>query len=159
MMTWHVVHAQLPPHACSSGMPRFLATSRNDSGLPWCEYGSWPCSNSTVCDSPSMMKVTLGILGLHVCYVPARQSRVNRPVHHHLGEVLRRIVERVRLLLDDFAIGSVEDALHIGERRLDPLALAGRQLRPRDVGELGCAQCLLGRLNHGFRFVARFDQK
>ena len=36
MMRWHVVQAQLPPQACSSGIPRFIATSRNDSGSPWC---------------------------------------------------------------------------------------------------------------------------
>ena len=40
MITWQVVQAQLPPQACSSGTPKCLATSRNDSGLPWCEYGS-----------------------------------------------------------------------------------------------------------------------
>jgi hypothetical protein len=31
-------------------------------GLPWCEYGSLPCSNSTTVGSPSMMKVTLAYL-------------------------------------------------------------------------------------------------
>src|SRR6185295_11656610 len=61
MMTWQVVHAQLPPQACSRPRSKCLDTSRNDSGFPWCEYGSLPCSNSTVFVSPSMMNVTLGI--------------------------------------------------------------------------------------------------
>src|SRR5437016_951596 len=102
MMTWQVVHAQLPPHACSRPIPKFFATSRNDSGLPWWVYGSLPCSNSTVCGSPSMMKVTLGIS--HLVHIPAGQSRLYRSIHHHLGEVARPIVERVGRLLDGFAI-------------------------------------------------------
>ena len=60
-MRWHVVQAQLPPQACSSGTPEFIARSRNDSGRPWCWYSSLPCSNSTVVFTPSLMKVTLGI--------------------------------------------------------------------------------------------------
>src|SRR6478736_7116636 len=87
MMTWQVVQAQLPPQACSSGTCRFLATSRNDSGLPWCEYGSWPCSNSTTVGSPSMMKVTLGI---DVLDVLSGERLVDGVVHDELGEVLCR---------------------------------------------------------------------
>src|SRR5262245_41516463 len=104
MMTWQVVQAQLPPPACSTGTRRFLATSRNDSGLPWCEYGSLPVSNSTTVGSPSMMKVTVGI-GLHAVDVPARERGAHRAVHHHLGQVLRRVIERLRPLLNRFAIG------------------------------------------------------
>src|SRR5262249_25752731 len=100
MMTWHVVHAQLPPQACSSGTCRFFATSRNDSGLPWCEYGSFPVSHSTTVGSPSMIKVTLGIS----IYVLSRQGRLHRSIHHHLGEMLRRVVQRLRPLLNRLAV-------------------------------------------------------
>src|SRR5712664_1259794 len=108
MITWQVVHAQLPPQACSSGTWRFLATSRNDSGLPWCEYGSWPISNSTVVGSPSMMKVTLGIriarlkpsrystgFALHFVDVLAGQRCVDRAVHHDFGQMLCHVVQRM----------------------------------------------------------------
>src|ERR1700681_1732652 len=101
MMTWHVVPALLPPQACSSATSKFLATSRNDSGLPWCVYGSWPVSNSTVVDSPSMMNVPFGICpgagAKTVCVrtcgpasylsdVLAQQRRVDGAVHHDLGQ-------------------------------------------------------------------------
>src|SRR5436190_6966303 len=116
MITWHVVHAQLPPQACSSGTCRFFATSRNDSGLPWCEYGSFPCSNSTTVGSPSMMKVTLGIDVVHVL---ARERRLHRAIHHHLGEVVRGIVQGVRPLLDRLAVVGVQHHLQAGDNRLD----------------------------------------
>src|SRR4029077_8939075 len=114
MITWQVVHAHLPPHACSSGTPRFFATSRNDSGLPWCEYGSFPLSNSTVVGSPSMIKVTFGIFRsakasrsstvLQVIDVFSGQRRLDRAIHHHFGEMLRRIVERFGPLLNRVAV-------------------------------------------------------
>src|SRR5688572_403934 len=100
MITWQVVHAPLPPHACSRGMSKFFATSRNDSGLPWFEYGSLPASNSTVCASPSMMNVTLGIF---VDVLPG-ERRLDGAIHHDLGQMSRRIVERVRLRLNDLTI-------------------------------------------------------
>src|SRR5438093_7024858 len=96
MITWHVVHAQLPPHACSSGTPRFFATSRNDSGLPWFEYGRLPLSNSTVVGSPSMMNVTLGIspsgFGIRDSgFAPNRNSTANHksqiPNHTQTSEM------------------------------------------------------------------------
>src|SRR5262245_13701063 len=137
MITWQVVQAQLPPQACSSGTWRFLATSRNDSGLPWCEYGSLPCSNSTTVGSPSMMKVTLGIYDARLkpsCDVLQRvdvlagQRRLDRAVHHHLGEVPGRVVQRVRPLLDRLAVLRVEHHPQPGHHRLDLLPLAGGEL-------------------------------
>src|ERR1700736_4779545 len=124
IITWQVVHAQLPPQACSSGTWRFFATSRNDSGLPWCEYGSLPCSNSTTVGSPSMIKVTLGICfrsperlalllrpqgsrslfglearaPLHVVDRLPGQRRFYGSVHHDFCQVLCRVVERMRPL-------------------------------------------------------------
>src|SRR4051812_30539937 len=118
MMTWQVVHAQLPPQACSSGTPKCFARSRNDSGLPWCEYGTLPDSNSMTVSSPSMMNVTLGIcfrsaeafrapapraFALHVVDVLAGQRRLHGAVHHDLGEVSRVVVQRVRPLLNRLA--------------------------------------------------------
>src|SRR5262249_42436430 len=38
--TWHVVHAQLPPHACSSGTPLARSTSRIEPGRPSCWKGA-----------------------------------------------------------------------------------------------------------------------
>ena len=79
MMTWHVVQAQLPPQACSSGTWKFFARSRNDSGLPWFDYGTLPCSNSTTVVSPSMMKVTLGIYGYTLSmFFPASAALTER---------------------------------------------------------------------------------
>src|SRR5215216_2239034 len=101
MITWQVVQAQLPPQACSSGTWKFLARSRNDSGLPWFEYGTLPCSNSMTVSSPSMMKVTLGIFhtadpkgpALHLIDVLPGQRSFDGSIHHHLGQVPRRVVE------------------------------------------------------------------
>src|SRR2546428_5273965 len=156
MITWHVVQAQLPPQACSSGTPRFLATSRNDSGLPWCEYGSLPCSNSTTVGSPSMMNVTLGIDVFHVF---SGQGGLDGPVHDHLGQMLRRVVERLRPLLYRFAVLRIEHHLEAREDRFDLLALAGRELALLDLGEVGVAQRFFGRLHHVLGIVARLDQQ
>src|SRR6476646_2306071 len=89
-ITWHVVHAQLPPHACSRPRSKCLDTSRNDSGLPWFEYGSLPTSNSTVFDSPSMMKVTLGIwvLGLPFDFAQGTPSGVGDEGPHYMSFTL-----------------------------------------------------------------------
>src|SRR5262252_4015472 len=112
MITWHVVHAQLPPHSCSRPRSKCFETSRNDSGLPWFEYGSLPVWNSTVFSSPSMMKVTFGICGsggperpaLHFVHTPARQRRVDRAVHGDFGQVLRHVVQFVGALVDRIAV-------------------------------------------------------
>ena len=57
----------------------------------------------------------------------------------------RRVVQRVSPLLNRFAIGRSEDHLQAAQDRLDLLLFAGRQLRPGNLGELGRAQCFLGR--------------
>ena len=172
-MTWQVVQAQLPPQACSSGTSKFLATSRNDSGLPWCEYGSLPCSNSTVCRSPSMMNVTLGIFcslsGPVTCSLAAtvcvRRSCPPAPPGRERfiitsARCLRRVVERLRPLLDRLAVGAVQHMLQAGERRLDPLRARRASSSSRAiVGELRRAQRLLGRLDDRLGFVARVDQQ
>src|SRR5262245_45656228 len=138
MMTWQVVHAQLPPQACSSGTWRFFATSRNDSGLPWCEYGSLPVSNSTTVGSPSMMKVTLGMSD--VVHIPAGESGSHGTIHHYFGEMLRRVIERLGPFHNGLSVRRGKDHFQRRQHAFDLLAFAGLELVAIDLGHVGRSQ-------------------
>jgi len=149
--------AQLPPQSARADW-KFFATSRKTPRLAVrasTAAGRAGTQRSSV--AHTMMKVTLGISVAEIVHVLPRQRGLNRPVHHDIGQVSRRVVSTSGPWLNA-PRGTVSSTVIESRRRRSISSLFAR----REVGPRGISAEFRGRAascgceDDGLGFVARF---